>query len=84
MATTSGPKFRRLVKGATRYGRVYIPVNNENKHWLATEVDLVRRHVTLYDSSCSVNDDWFQTCNAESLGILFPYLLAAGGFLTSV
>ncbi|KAF3454919.1 hypothetical protein FNV43_RR05367 [Rhamnella rubrinervis] len=38
---------------------VYIPVNNENKHWLAAEVDLMRRHVTLYDSSCTASNDWF-------------------------
>ncbi|KAF3452045.1 hypothetical protein FNV43_RR08141 [Rhamnella rubrinervis] len=37
--------------------RVYVPVNNENKHWLAAEVDLVRRHVTLYDSSCTASND---------------------------
>ncbi|KAF3451316.1 hypothetical protein FNV43_RR07411 [Rhamnella rubrinervis] len=37
--------------------RVYIPINNEDKHWLAAEVDLVLRHVTLYDSSCSVSND---------------------------
>ncbi|KAF3451532.1 hypothetical protein FNV43_RR07627 [Rhamnella rubrinervis] len=60
--------------------RVYVPVNNENKQWLAAEVDLVWRHVTLYDSSCTASNDSFQTCNAESLGVLFPYLLAAGGF----
>ncbi|KAF3437048.1 hypothetical protein FNV43_RR19801 [Rhamnella rubrinervis] len=60
--------------------RVYVPVNNENKYWMAAEVDLVRRHVTLYDSSCTTSNDWFQTCNAESLGVLYPYMLAAGGF----
>ncbi|KAF3452088.1 hypothetical protein FNV43_RR08184 [Rhamnella rubrinervis] len=36
---------------------VYVPVNNEDKHWLVVDVDLVRRHVTLYDSSCSASND---------------------------
>ncbi|KAF3449707.1 hypothetical protein FNV43_RR10438 [Rhamnella rubrinervis] len=52
--------------------RVYALINNEDKYWLAAEVDLVRRHVTLYDSSCSVSNDWFQTYNVESLEVLFP------------
>ncbi|KAF3434583.1 hypothetical protein FNV43_RR21668 [Rhamnella rubrinervis] len=47
--------------------RVYVPINNEDKHWLVAEVDLVRRHITLYDSSCTISNDWFQICNDESL-----------------
>ncbi|KAF3451950.1 hypothetical protein FNV43_RR08046 [Rhamnella rubrinervis] len=63
-----------MTSGAWLHSDVYVLVNNENKHWLATEVDLVRRHVTLYDSSCTASNDWFQTCNAKSLGVLFPYI----------
>ncbi|KAF3455426.1 hypothetical protein FNV43_RR00051 [Rhamnella rubrinervis] len=69
-----------LTSGAWLHSDVYVSVNNEDKHWLAVEVDLVWQHVTLYDSNCSASNNWFQTCNAESLGVLFPYLLAAGGF----
>ncbi|KAF3439362.1 hypothetical protein FNV43_RR17639 [Rhamnella rubrinervis] len=59
---------------------VYVPVNCENKHWLAAHVDIPKRHVTLFDSNCAGTLDWFQVNNAESLGVLFPYLLNKSGF----
>ncbi|KAF3445909.1 hypothetical protein FNV43_RR11086 [Rhamnella rubrinervis] len=59
---------------------VYVPVNCENKHWLVAHVDIPKRHVTLFNSSCARTLDWFQMNNAESLGVLFPYLLNKSSF----
>ena len=55
-------------------------MNNEDKHWLAAKVDLLSRHITLFDSARDATQDWFQFNNAECLQMLFLYLLEAGGF----
>ena len=55
-------------------------MNNEDKHWLAAKVDLLSRHITLFDSARGATQDWFQFNNAECLQVLFLYLLEAGGF----
>ncbi|KAF3442892.1 hypothetical protein FNV43_RR16810 [Rhamnella rubrinervis] len=59
---------------------VYLPVNNNGQHWLAAKVDLLSRHITLYDSAPYTSNDLFQCNNVECLSVLFPYLLDVGGF----
>ena len=54
-------------------------MNNDGKHWVAAVVDIVMRHITIYDSSHKATQDWFQSNNAECLAVLFPYLLNVGG-----
>ncbi|KAF3433390.1 hypothetical protein FNV43_RR24492 [Rhamnella rubrinervis] len=59
---------------------VYVPVNNDNKHWLAAKVDIQNRTVTLYDPNNSMTQDSFQCKNAKCLSVLFPYLLMVHGY----
>ncbi|KAF3447676.1 hypothetical protein FNV43_RR08379 [Rhamnella rubrinervis] len=60
--------------------KVYVPVNNDNKHWLAAKVDIRNRTVTLYDPNNSMTQDSFQCKNAKCLSMLFPYLLMVHGY----
>ncbi|KAF3441548.1 hypothetical protein FNV43_RR15462 [Rhamnella rubrinervis] len=57
---------------------VYVPVNNDSKHWLAAKVDIRSRHITLYDSDIAMTGDKFQCNNAKCLSVLFPYFLMDG------
>ncbi|KAF3454975.1 hypothetical protein FNV43_RR05423 [Rhamnella rubrinervis] len=59
---------------------VYVPVNNDNKHWLAAKVNIRRRHITLYNSDIAMTGDKFQCNNAKCLSILFPYFLMVHGY----
>ena len=59
---------------------MYLPINVEDRHWIAAHVNIVTRHVTLYDSSRAATQDWFHFNNCECLTVLFPYLLKVGGF----
>ncbi|KAF3443247.1 hypothetical protein FNV43_RR12929 [Rhamnella rubrinervis] len=59
---------------------VYVPVNNNNKHWLAAKVDIRNRTITLYDPNNAMSQDEFQCRNAKCLSILFPYLLMVHGY----
>ena len=60
-----------------------MPVNNGNQHWVAAQVDIPRRHITIYDPDIKMTShDWFQVKNARCLSVLFPYILAATGYYT--
>ena len=59
---------------------MYVPINNDGKHWLVGEVDIVKRHIALYDSEHKARQDWFQFNNAEPLNMLVPYILKVIGF----
>ena len=56
-----------------------MPINVDKKHWLAAKIDIVKRHIDLYDSSRASTQDWYQFNNVECLSVLFPYLLEVGG-----
>ncbi|KAF3445799.1 hypothetical protein FNV43_RR10976 [Rhamnella rubrinervis] len=58
---------------------VYVPVNNNNKHWLAAKVNIRNRAITLYDPNNPMSQDEFQCRNAKCLSILFSYLLMVHG-----
>ncbi|KAF3441470.1 hypothetical protein FNV43_RR15384 [Rhamnella rubrinervis] len=59
---------------------VYVPVNNDNKHWLAAKVDIRSWHITLYDSDIAMSGDKFQCKNVKCLSVLFPYFLMVHGY----
>ncbi|KAF3455951.1 hypothetical protein FNV43_RR00594 [Rhamnella rubrinervis] len=59
---------------------VYVPVNNDNKHWLAAKIDIQSRHITLYDSDITMSGDKFQCKNVKCLSVLFPYFLMLHGY----
>ncbi|KAF3455362.1 hypothetical protein FNV43_RR05813 [Rhamnella rubrinervis] len=59
---------------------VYVPVNNDNKHWLAAKVDIWNQTITLYNPNNAMSQDEFQCRNAKCLSILFPYLLMIHGY----
>ena len=56
-----------------------MPINVDKKHWLAAKIDIVKRHIDLYDSSRASTQDWYQFNNIECLSVLFSYLLEVGG-----
>ena len=59
---------------------MYLPINVEDRHWIAAHVNIVTRHITLYYSSREATQDWFHFNNCECLTVLFPYLLKVGSF----
>ena len=46
---------------------------------MPTKVDLLSKHITLYDSARDAAHDWFHFNNVECLQVLFLYLLEFGG-----
>ena len=56
-----------------------MPINVDKKHWLAAKIDIVKRHIDLYNSSRASTQDWYQFNNIECLSVLFPYLLKVCG-----
>ncbi|KAF3452133.1 hypothetical protein FNV43_RR08230 [Rhamnella rubrinervis] len=69
-----------LLFGSKSWLKVYVPVNNDNKHWLTVKVDIQNRTVTLYDPDNTMSQDSFQCRNVKCLSVLLSYLLMVYGY----
>ncbi|CAN6699586.1 unnamed protein product [Malus baccata var. baccata] len=61
---------------------LYLPVNIRNRHWIAVCVDLMRRKLTIYDStrSQSAPEDEFSFDILKPMATMLPSLLVQSGF----
>ena len=53
-------------------------MNRSNVHWILGDIDLVSRHMTLYD--CRKRGDTIELDYFGRMLSMFPYLLRAAGF----
>ena len=54
-----------------------LPLNIANTHWVCGRIDLVRRHVDLYDSNLGPNTN---RNILEPLFVMLPYVLQSADF----
>ena len=63
------------------YIKVLLSLNKGNNHWMLGDVDLVARHMTLYDSrKHGQTSQTYQVDYFAKLMPIIPYLLHATGF----
>jgi Ulp1 family protease len=59
--------------------QLFIPINLDEQHWIVACVDLLRRHISLYDSYIANESTEKVLQRTECLPVILPRLMRIGG-----